>query len=284
MISTDLLSSEHDLNIGKTINTGDTNLFLNRFDNSTIQEMMEKSGLTERLNKKGYNNLLIAINRDDANVHQLKLYHKSTSPGNMLIDLRISESRMVPDDQFSFAKKLGILDVFIIEWLSSENPKSDFSNKRPQLPGQKRPGLGALKYLVNMIHLAATYVFKDAFLDMPDHFHGAVMYSRDFKFFNPEQEAILRAILRDLKNYSLQDISWGLISGTVIDTRSGKPEVYKPSEQLFPVSDKLKQYFNSKKYQKIFTNTYKSKRYRMDYDAMIKIKNDILRKTPIVEL
>ena len=101
------------------------------------------------------------------------------------------------------------------------------------LTRQTKPGLGCLRYLMKMMYLVAEGVIKDGFMDVPDHMHGAVMYSRNFKLFNPAHEGVLRAILRDAKGHSLGDISWGMITGSIIDTGTGQPQVTIPPSRYF---------------------------------------------------
>lgn len=261
-----------------------TSLFLNRFSNNDILQIAQKVGLVSHLEKLGFNDLVVVIDCDDALIHYLKIYNEKVEPNCLLIDLRLSETRFVPKNDQFIKRGIAALDMIVIEWLSAENPKSDFNPSKPQLPGQKKPGLGCLNYLMDMMYIVGREVIKDGFMDIPEHMHGAIMYSRKFKFFNPAHEAILKAILRDLQGYSLLDISWGMITGTIVDATTGKPQVYDPSEQIFPLSRRMKNYFKSKEYNKKFEEVYKKKRYRFEYDKMVAMRNEILKTKNAMDL
>jgi hypothetical protein len=259
--------------------------FLNSYTVSDMLAIVDRVGLSEHLRARGFARPIIELNVDDEQIHYFRLYDGDTTPENILIDLRITESRFLPDKRFfEDGRDLSTLDMVVIEWLSMQDPRGGFSSDRPQLPGQMKPGLGALRYMIKMMYIVAEGVTKDGFLDVPDHMHGAVMYSKNFKFFDPAHEAVLRAILRDLRKYSLTDLSWGMITNTVIDTSTGKPQVYDPSEQIFPVSKRLRDYFKSKLYVKRFDEVYKKKKYRLDYERMVSMRRDLLLRKKTEEL
>lgn len=259
-------------------------LFLNMYSEKELYEIMKRVGLIAHLEMKGYENLLLDIDMDESLIHYFKVYYDEKIPDNLLIDLRLSDSRFVPDKRFFENDELCNLDMVVIEWLSIQNPKGVFSKDKPQLPGQTKPGLGCLKYLIKMMYIVAEGVIKDGFLDVPDHMHGAIMYSKNFKFFNPAHEGVMRAILRDLKKYSLSNLSWGMITNTIIDKSTGKPQVYDPSEQIFPVSSRLKDYFKSKKYLNKFNEVYKRKKYWLDIKTMEKRRTEIIGTKQLDEL
>lgn len=229
-------------------------LFLNRFTPEEMYQMMEEVGIMAVLSKQGFSDFIIRTERDESLIYYAKLYYnQEPNPKNLLIDLRLSESRFIPKKPFFIHdnEELGALDIIVIEWLSVQNPKGVFLKNKPQLPGQKLPGLGCLKNLMEMMYVVANLVIKDGFLDVPDYLHGAIMYSNRFKFLDPVQEGLITAIKRDLKEYSLSDIGWGMITDSIINKKTNEIYKYEPSEQLFPVSHKLQHYFQSKRYNEI---------------------------------
>ncbi len=289
-ISNEISKEMSDLNLDSSFDyfasqNKKNDLFLNRLSHDDIMEMLKKAGLIERLQEIGVNNIQIELYMDELNINFLRVYYEEIKPEKMLIDLRVSESRFLPDKKF-LEKDMDelILDMVVIEWLSTQKPNSNFDPDRPQLPGQNKPGLGILGYLMNLMYILGREVIKDGFMDIPNHFHGAVMYSRKYKFFNPASEAILKGILRDLKDYPLADLSWGFITRTIIDKTTGEPQIYEPSEQIFPVSQRLNDYFKSKKYQADFNKIYNTKQYYFDYNQMLERKKDILKDKKTEEL
>jgi len=261
------------------------NLFLGKFSTNDFYQMMEQVGLLHHLKNLGFKDILVKIEITEEGLNLFKAYHQKESSDNLLMDLKVSESKFIPSKKFFSAEiKPQTYDMIVIEWLSANNPQQKFSGDRPQLPGQNNPGLGILKYYFKLMYIVAKEVEKDGFLDIPDYVHGAIMYSRRFKFFDPAHEGVLQALLRDLKDYSLADISWGIITKTIIEKYKNEPQIYNPSEQIFYVSDKMKKYFYSSNYKKIFKKYYKRKKFRFDYDEMLKEKENILKKATISSL
>lgn len=260
-------------------------LFLGRFNSDNLYSMMEKIGLIDHLHSIGFDKLIVDIDSDENRISYMKLYWQEKTAAKQLIDLRVSESSFIPDAKY-FDKKAKITpyNMIVIEWLSAKNPKKKFDNEKPQLPGQTNPGLGVLKYCFEMLYLMAKEVFKDGFLDIPDHMHGAIMYSKKFKFFDPKHEGIIRAMGRDLRKYSLSDISWGAITETIIDLDTGKPAIYDPCEQIHYVSPRMKKYFDSKLYRTVLMKYYEKKKYRFDYEEMLKRRDKILQTKKIEDL
>jgi hypothetical protein len=259
-------------------------LFLRNFTPEGLYEIMKKVGLIGHLASRGFDDVKVDINVDESYVHYLKLYYRKIDPDSLLLDLRLSESRFVPDKGFFEDESYQAYDMIVIEWLSAQNPLHGFDNEKPQLPGQRRPGLGVLNFCFEMMYVVAREIIKDGFLDIPDHMHGALMYSKKFKFFNPVHEGILRAIMRDLAKYSLADISWGIITQTIIDEYKNQPQDYAPSEQVFYVSDRMRNYFHSKKYMATYNRYFRRKHYRFDYEEMVTRRDVILQSKSIVEL
>ncbi|NLI70103.1 MAG: hypothetical protein GX364_04480 [Firmicutes bacterium] len=256
----------------------DNGLFLNRFTAGDILAMLEKVGLIKHLDFLGFGHVRVKIFKDEAMINHLQVYDERIDAGNPLIDLRLSESVFMPEKRFFENSVDHIpLNMVVIEWLSAQNPLRNFEPDRPQLPGQSRPGLGSLRYMMKIMYQVGKDLHKDGFMDVPDHFHGAVMYTQKFLFFNPAHEAILQAILRDLKKYSLGDLSWGVITGTIINKKTGEPQVYDPSEQIFPLSNFMKRYFQTRKYRNKFREIYRNRSYHFDYQAMLKKRESILK-------
>ncbi|MBN1534992.1 MAG: hypothetical protein JXA20_20155 [Spirochaetes bacterium] len=260
-------------------------IFLKRFTPDELMKIIRKVGLSDHLDSMGFHNCIIDVDQDESYINYLKLYYSDKSPDNLLLDLRVSETKFTPKKELlemGFENKT--YDMVVIEWLSAQNPKSRFDQNKPQLPGQRRPGLGILKYCFDMMYIVAREVIKDGFMDIPDHMHGAIMYSKKFKFYNPVHEAILQAILRDLSDHSMLDISWGMLTDTVYDEKKGESQAYDPSEQIFYVSERLRRHFNSKAYRSIFSRYYKKKRYRLDYDEMVRKRDRLLKTKQIVDI
>jgi hypothetical protein len=246
--------------------------FLNRYSLDHITGILDKVGLFSHLREKGFDDIVSDIFCDSEKIHYLRVYDRKKDPSHIIIDLRLSEGRFIPEG------KETPYDMFFIEWLQSQNPRSrDFNQDRPQLPGQNRPGLGCLKYLTAMMEAVSEDLTRDGFLDVPDHFHLAVIYSRSFKFFSPEEEGKMLAILRDCSGRPLSDIAWGVVTKSIIEKKSGEAFLYTPSEEIFPISSRMKKYFSSHAYKKSCAETMRSLHFSLDMKKMESGKRKMLK-------
>jgi len=260
-------------------------LFLGRFSQNDFHEMIDRVGLLDHLARKGFKDILVKIEIEDNGLNHFRAYDQKETADRLLMNLKVSESRFQPENKFFRNESKPVTyEMIVIEWLSAHNPNQSYFENRPQLPGQTSPGLGVLKYYFALMYLVAKEVAKDGFLDIPDYVHGAIMYTKKFKFFDPIHEGVLQALLRDLKNYSLSDISWGILTKTIIETYKNQPQVYNPSEQIFYVSKKMRDYFHSKYYKNIFRKYYKRKNFRFDYQKMLAKREEILKNKKIADL
>lgn len=263
----------------------DPKLFLGRFSEQDMYNKIETIGMLRHLENMGFSVILIDIDRDENYIYYFRLYWEDKTPEKLLLDLRVSEHTFIPQKRFfEEGFKIEPYNMILIEWLSAHNPLAVFDKNRPQLPGQSSPGLGILKYCFRLLYNISSEVFKDGFLDIPTYMHSAIMYSKEFKFFDPVQEAILNAAKRDLKGYSLADISWGVITETIIDLHKNKPAIYDPGEQVHYVSNRMKEYFESELYVTTFNKYYNKKRYYFNYEEMVRKREEILLTRKIEDL
>lgn len=254
-------------------------LFLNRYDSGDILDLLDDVGLTAHLKGKGFTGAAVDIDRDDAGIHHLRLYGDYIDRKNLLITLRISEFPYILDRAtLTGARGALQMQLFVLEWLQSGNPREQFGENDVPLPGQDIPPLGAVPYLMEVLRRFGVMEHKDGIMDTPAHLHGAVMYSREFLFVDPVHEGILRALVRDLTTYGLCDMSWGMATGTIIETNSGLRQRFNPSQQIFPLSVLSKRYFNSLRYRKRVRDIMKRKRFVLDEREMVRKRTEMLRK------
>jgi len=258
--------------------------FLNTFTEKDILKLMEKSGLSDFLKKRKIENTSVRFKYDDNMVNQLQVYFNEYSDDNVIIDLRLSESKYLPKKEGIKLLKQTPFEVIVVEWLQTRDPfRKEFPPNKPPLPGQPYPSLGCLGYLMMMMYFVAKIVTKDAFLDIPDHLHLSLMYAKKFKFLNPENEGTIRAIIRDLEDHRFSDVAWGSITKTIIVKNTGQPYIYIPAEQVFPISGRMNKYFHSREYKET-VKRFKNVKYEMDYPLMVQRREDLLKKKKISEL
>ena len=247
-------------------------LFLNIYDEAKIRKRFEEIGLISFLEKKGYPKIKITAEKEGLLASRLKVYDTMPAPENILIDTLFSETVFTPLAEFCAVfnekKEVCSFNLIVVEWIEAIDPRAKFTSERPQLPGQKKPGLGALAYIKKFLPLLGRDAARDGFLKIADHVHNAIIYADIFMFVNPARQGYLNALRRDMEKYTLGDIAWGFLTQTIYDQKSGAPEQYSPSEQLLPLSDRLMEHFTSRKYAQGVQAVYENKAFGFDFDRM----------------
>jgi hypothetical protein len=273
-----------DFRCGLPAHAGDKecrHLFLNIYDESMIRRRFEEIGLIAYLRNKGYSKIKITAEKEGLFTSRLKVYDTTTAPENILINTRFSETVFTPLADFCTVSneknEACSFNLIVIEWIETIDPHAEFTKERPQLPGQKKPGLGALAYIKKFLTLLGKDAARDGFLKIADHPHNAIMYADVFMFINPARQGYLNALRRDMEQYTLSDIAWGFLTQTIYDQKTGASEKYVPSEQVLPLSDRLMEHFTSRAYATGVKQIYESKAFRFDYDKMLLRKAEWLK-------
>jgi len=130
-----------------------------------------------------------------------------------------------------------------------QNPQADFSAERPRLPGQRHPGLGLAKHVMQLlIHLTKTQQLA-GILNFPEFFHNAYFYLEHFYFCDPRLKNVVLALRRDLNELSLAELSWAVYHGCVIDMTTGQNYEWQAEALVLPLDKNMKRYFGSLEYE-----------------------------------
>ena len=248
--------------------SGVSERFAAHFSSNDVHRLFEKAGVLSVLRNRGFSDFSFRLFRDENFLDRLELF----SSGHVLIDLRISKKRIELPDPCD-----AVCDFLNLEWLSSANPGIKEAGIQRLLPGQRKSGLGILNPLMRLMEISSSMITEDGYLSVPDHLHLALMYSSKFRFMNPETEALVRSVRRDLKKDGLYNIAWAYPCGAIVNLNTGNPVVYEPGYQIYPVSRKMKKYFSSDRYQQSVRQAMKV-RLSVDYTVLKEKKREILRK------
>ncbi len=273
-INLDISPEELELELAKI----PTPLFLGRYTEEEIRAKLERHKILPELRSRGFDPLILGVHTDGLMEHRIVIHTGEPKYDKILVELRLREGIFRVKESISKvnARLVQLISqetvpMLWIDWLLLQNPYAKFTPSRPPLPEQKYPGLGILNLVVPLIGELAAESHKQAVLDIPEHLHGALFYSRWMKFFNPEMEGRLKAIMRDLKNYSLAIISWANQLGAIFNSKTEKYEEWKPGEQIYPLNRALEQYFNSPLYNELSQKAFEENSYQLDL-ALLKEK------------
>jgi len=256
--------------------------FLGMYDERQIMGMLKKAGVIGILYERGYKDLIVSVSKQDNYTSRLYVdYHSKEEKETRLIEVVVREAVFRPKQSFvqgyDFQEGLSIL---LIEWLALQDPRASFTPEKPRLPGQEHPGLGGLKNMQGVLYSLGRKIGKDAIIDIPEYYHAAViysrlyseLYSRKYSFFSPFDGGQLQAMIRDFKGEPLADVSFAVALDCLRNARTGEPAHWMPSEQVYPISEKLHRYFAQREYKEIVEKTMSELSFAMDWEKYERLK------------
>lgn len=247
---------------------------LGRYDARKIGQLFDDAGIYAALTRRGFSDFEVAIDRVKSGLPHLHLYARKETEQCALLDACIMESVV----QAEFFRERGCpmegpLDVVSLYWLREEDPTARFSSERPPLPLQRYPGLGILRAAFQVIVRMARERGKDGIACVPKFFHDAAIFfrSRLFLFLDGSEQGRFEALLHSFGTLPLGTASLLLASDGVKDCE-GQVTRWGLSPQMFPISDRLRDYFNSAPYAAAVASAFERSRFTWDSEALVQAR------------
>lgn len=245
--------------------------FLGYYSKSGLQLALEKYGVFDMLEKRGFGNLQLDVNTADPFLHKLCIYSEKKDKKHLLVEIVLKRKHLTISPPFPSKVTGKNFEFLCVEWLTLQNPKAKFSADRPPLPGQRYPGLGAANSVYELLVLACKRLRLAGILNIPEYFHNAHIYSKTFKFWNPKYEGKKIALQRDLlKDHPLSDISHAIDLQCVRE--NDKPFKWFISELIMPLDKNLQDYLSSSEYKKHVREEARQYAYTLDRNCLEKKK------------
>jgi len=251
-------------------NTNSSSLFLGKYSEDGIKFIIERFGLDRQARNRGIRHLAIVVDTKDPYRHRLTIYNgRHRDRDHIVMDFVAKYQHLVPkqiDTENEYSHQLKVL---VVEWLLLQNPKADFSPRKPQLPGQIYPGLGLGDQLMALFTLMGRHLQVDGIINVPEYFHTGLIFSRRFLFLSPYVQALVQQISHDLwKKYRLAVIAWASATESIINVETGEPQIWEPRRQIIPLQSQLRHYFKSDGYIRIAQNLKEEKVYSLDEEKL----------------
>ncbi len=248
-----------------------TNLFLGKFSKNDVENTLKETGLWNLLIEKGFRNLILHIDASNVLEHRLIIYDGEINSDRLLIEVRLREALLRPKKCFvPGMEHIRDVPMILIDWLTLQDPTKDFTPDKPRLVHQRKPGLGIFYDFAGLVDLLAKAAGKEGVMDIPEHYHGALFYSRFFHFWEPDMEGKLRAMMRDFASLPLHKATWAVFLDCCINSNTGKVDKWQPGEQIKPVSDQIKAYFRHPEYEEQVDRATRSFRFHIDESKLEK--------------
>jgi hypothetical protein len=224
----------------------------NQFSKSEIDQKLAEVGIYDKLFERGYSNFKMELNHTGPLDN--RIYIKDNLD-RILVHIRLKlgdfQKRKIPI----------IYKLVYIDWLMTQNFRSPKKNKSPSLfLGQEYPGLGLMVEIKSFVKKIAKEVGAHGVFNVPEYFHDAVLFHKDFLFLQPEKESAFRLILSTFKKVSLRKLSEWVHSGQILD-QDGNPYEWNYREMLSPLDPGMEKAFFSEHYFKKIRSLERSMKF-----------------------
>lgn len=195
--------------------------FLGYYTRHGVEHALSHYGLLPAVRAMGFDDLQILTTRQGEQ-HRLQVSARHGTGRADLLDLCLSR------------RTIAGCRVLFIEWLEMRDPRLTYTAERPELPGQRGPGLGLAPEVGHLLFAAAQRLSLDGVGLVPAHFHVAWMARHRYTTVDPELRGAFRAMCE--MPLPLSKLSTTLEEGG-LPTPEG-PVRWEPVPMLCPISER----------------------------------------------
>lgn len=201
-----------------------------KYSEDQVRDLMEQSGILPEIRRKGYETCQIELQYLSELDQRIFVRYGS----EVLLHLRLKLAH------FRFRLNAGAPSrkLLYIDWLMTRHPLSTRIRPDRLFPGQDLPGLGIFPQVSTFIFDLACGIGAKGAFNIPEYFHDALLFHRQFRFYDPGREAFFLALIRDLRGFGVRKISMALAAGRITD-RDGSEVRWVPAEMIRLVDSEL---------------------------------------------
>lgn len=257
----ELLQSETDLFNDLTTGRGSSR-FLGVFSTRGITFGLKQFGILTHLEKAGLPGGQVRLDTREPYRHRIQIIHRLDSREILSAELVMRRGQLSLPRLNPIRETLH--DFLIVEWFLLQHPLKQFTQKRPQLPGQEYPGLGISRLIFELLYWTGRRLQVSGVVLIPNYLHTGFFYGRQCLFLSPERQGQLYALSALLRrDVKLDQLSWACAEGHLIRKKSPDSVLWEPAPMALPVSRELKDYFHTPDYIKRMTDAKREYRVRI---------------------
>ena len=193
-------------------------LLLGFYTAAGMEHALQRFGILDQLARLGYSHFRIEFDHAGPG-ERVRIFGEADGREHLLVEAVLERRRVAG------------YPVLYVHWLSLRNPRAQFSDRRPRLPGQDVPGLGLAREAGEMLALVALRLGLVGVAYRPAHFHTAFPSRDHFAFADPARQGRFEALVRDLGDLPLLEATRAVDEGRVL--LDGQPYAWEPDEMVF---------------------------------------------------
>jgi acetoin utilization deacetylase AcuC-like enzyme len=178
-----------------------------------IEYGLHQLGILGTIERLGYTGLRVVVDKASEG-DRVRLLGRAAGQDQVLIECVLGRHH------------LDSRDLLYLHWLTLRHPRARFEERRPKLPGQEVPGLGVGREIYEALTRIAARLNLAGLALRPAWYHVAFLGRRRFQFHDPAREAEFRAMVRDLGELPLKDVSHAAATGVLL--KDGQPYRWEP--------------------------------------------------------
>jgi hypothetical protein len=233
---------------------GASHLFMGTYTAKGLEYVLERYGFLDLIRERGFSELILSINPSDPDRQIFRIHDREQGPEHLLVELVASFRNLVTPVEALGEGAGETYRVVCIEWLLMQDPRGTFSLDRQKLPGQRYPGLGLGRWMVELLRMMSERVGCAGLMNIPQHYHNAYIYSKQMLCFDLVDQGFLEALKRDLGHLPLVETSLAIDDGFLRRRRAEEggevlePVAWEGKPQVMPVRPELNRYFARQAY------------------------------------
>ena len=209
-----------------------------------IELALEKYGFLAKLRDKGFRDLRLGVDPGDRDRQRITIHGAKDHRHHLLMDLVVRRSTLPAPGGMEAS---GLLELVSVEWLQLQDPTAAFSLRHPRLPGQKYPGLGMVRDVIELLHQVCRRLDLDGVVMHPSQYHIAALAASECCFIDPNIQGAFDVVREATKEFDLETAS-RLIADDRLRASDGSIVSWVPGEFVAPVSPRICSYFASSGY------------------------------------
>ncbi|MBE7412610.1 MAG: hypothetical protein L6Q54_10145 [Leptospiraceae bacterium] len=250
------LSNLELIDISKDLNTslGLEKEIFGKFTIDEVRDMLVYSNMFTVLKERGYPDPILEIEVFSELDNRIFLKTKSNE---ILVHIRLKVS------DFSLKKKNESFRMVYIDWLLTQNIRfKNIRDAKKLFRGQKYPGLNVMTELTAFLLLLTRKLGAKGVFNIPEYFHDAVLFHKNFKFLDPIKEGKFRSLLSIFKKNNLRFLSNSIHNKKIFNVTENQVYEWQFGEMLYTDDDYLNNIVFDENYYDLVEKTKKSIQFK----------------------